>query len=73
MDAIRRIEGGRLSPTLQTLEKLTLGLQVSLATLFAELGSERPAQQRQLLDYVSTLDHRQAELAFRVLRAMFGG
>jgi transcriptional regulator with XRE-family HTH domain len=43
-DAIRRIERGRMSPTLKTLRQLCHGLGISLSALFDgwELGEQEP-------------------------------
>ena len=67
-DAIRRIEAGRLSPTLATIGKLATGLQLSLSTLFA--GVERPARPlaAEIADYLSDRSTKDCELAWRVVR-----
>ena len=70
-DAIRRIEAGRLSPTLTTLSKLTRGLDVSLATLFKGIGrSARPIVQ-EIAEFLEGRSARECETAWRVVRALF--
>lgn len=71
VDAIRRIEAGRFSPTLDTLRKLGTGLQVSLPTMFAALGDDRPDHVAEICDYLSERSGRELKLAWKVLRAMF--
>lgn len=70
-DTIRRLEHGSLSPSLDTLGKLTKGLTLLLSTLFRsfELDERDPGQE--LLDLVSMRSPEEIELATRVLRALF--
>lgn len=71
VDAVRRIEAGRFSPSLDTLRKLSVGLQLSLPTLFQAMDGERPAPVSELSDYLSQRSPRELKLAWKVLRAMF--
>ena len=72
VDAIRRMERGNFSPSLETLSKLTSGLQLSLHTLFS--GFEQPYRSHQVAELADYLSHREPEelrLASRVVRALF--
>lgn len=71
VDAVRRIEAGRFSPTLDTLRKLSDGLEVSLPTLFQAMGDERPDHVAEICDYLSRRSGRELKIAWKVLRAMF--
>ena len=71
VDAIRRIEAGRFSPTLDTLRKLSDGLEVSLPTLFQAMGDDRPDHVAEICDYLSRRTGRELKIAWKVLRAMF--
>lgn len=71
VDAIRRIERGSFSPSLETLAKLSEGLNVSLKTLFHSFERERPDHVAEICDYLSRRSGREVQLAWRVLQAMF--
>lgn len=70
-DTIRRLEHGSFSPSLDTLRKLCVGLDLMMSTLFEsfELGARNEA--RELLDLLSTRTPRELALATRVLRVLF--
>ncbi len=70
-DTIRRLEHGSFSPSLDTLRKLCVGLNLMLSTLFEsyELGARNEA--RELIDLLATRTPRELALATRVLRALF--
>lgn len=70
-DTIRRLERGSFSPSLATLVKLSLGLELALSTLFEafELG-ERDAS-RELKDLIAARSPTEIALATRLLRALF--
>jgi transcriptional regulator with XRE-family HTH domain len=70
-DAIRRIENGRLSPTLASLTKLAAGLELELSTLFAAIERPRRGLTAEVADYLSRRTPKECELAWRVLRALF--
>lgn len=71
VDAIRRIERGRLSPTLETLRKVATGLEISLHTLFQSLDGDRPTHVAEICDYLGRRSNRDVRLAWRVIHAMF--
>lgn len=73
VDTIRRIEGGRFASRVDTLWKVTRGLDMSLTTLFAgyELNSVDATLERQVLELLAARPHSQARMALRVLRALF--
>ncbi len=71
VDAIRRIERGAFSPSLETLGKLSSGLNVSLKTLFHSFEGERTDRVAEICDYLSSRSGREVQLAWRVIRAMF--
>jgi transcriptional regulator with XRE-family HTH domain len=70
-DTIRRLEHGSFSPSLDTLRKLCVGLDLMLSTLFEsyELGARNEA--RELIDLLATRTPRELALATRVLRSLF--
>jgi transcriptional regulator with XRE-family HTH domain len=70
-DTIRRLEHGSFSPSLDTLRKLCVGLDLMMSTLFEsfELGARDEA--RELLDLLATRTPRELVLATRVLRTLF--
>src|SRR5690606_3028437 len=70
-DTIRRLEHGSFSPSLETLRKLCMGLDLLLSTLFEsyELGMRN--ENRELVDLLATRTPREVELATHVLRALF--
>ncbi|AKJ05138.1 helix-turn-helix protein [Archangium gephyra] len=71
VDAIRRIERGAFSPSLETLAKLTEGLDVSLKTLFQTFEREKSDRVAELCDFLSNRSGRDVQLVWRVVRAMF--
>lgn len=71
VDAIRRIERGGFSPSLDTLGKLSEGLDVSLKTLFNNFGRERTDHVAQICDFLASRSGREVQQAWRVLQAMF--
>lgn len=71
VDAIRRIERGGFSPSLNTLAALARGLDVSLATLFATFERGRREEVAQVADYLSVRTAREVRTAWRVIRALF--
>ncbi|HLT37925.1 MAG TPA: helix-turn-helix transcriptional regulator [Enhygromyxa sp.] len=70
-DTIRRLEHGSFSPSLETLRKLCMGLDLMLSTLFEsyELGARN--ESRELVDLLATRTPRELMMATRVLRALF--
>ena len=71
VDAVRRIERGVFSPSLETLGKLAAGLDVSLKTLFHSFERERPDQVAEICDFLAERSGREVRLAWRVIQAMF--
>jgi transcriptional regulator with XRE-family HTH domain len=71
VDAIRRIERGGFSPSLDTLGKLSMGLDLSLKTLFQGFGRERPDRVAEICDFLALRSGREVQLAWRVIQAMF--
>lgn len=71
VDAIRRIERGGFSPSLDTLRKLCTGLDISLRTLFQGFERERRDHVAEICDYLQGRNPREVQLAWRVVRAMF--
>jgi transcriptional regulator with XRE-family HTH domain len=70
-DAIRRIENGRLSPTLNTLCKLARGLELGLSTLFAGIESSGRPLAAEIADYLAGRTPKECELAWRLVRCLF--
>lgn len=70
-DAIRRIERGAFSPSLDTIRKLCAGLRISFRTLFEELERKRRDDVAELCDYLERRNPREVKIAWRVVRAMF--
>lgn len=70
-DTIRRLEHGSFSPSLETLRKLCVGLDLQLSTLFEafELGSR--SESRELADLLAFRSPRELVLATRMLRTLF--
>src|SRR5690606_7624100 len=70
-DTIRRLEHGSFSPSLETLRKLCLGLDLRLSSMFEafELGTRD--ETRELVDLLLCRSPREIVLATRVLRALF--
>jgi transcriptional regulator with XRE-family HTH domain len=71
VDAVRRIERGAFSPSLETVRKLAVGLDLSLTTLFQGLEGDRRDPVQELGDFLGRRSAREVKLAWRVLRAMF--
>ena len=71
VDAIRRLERGAFSPSLETLQKLSTGLELSLRTLFADLEEEPRQPVMHICDYLASRSRAELALAWRVIRAMF--
>lgn len=71
VDAVRRIERGAFSPSLETVRKLSEGLDLSLRTLFVGVEGERRDPVQEICDFLANRNAREVKLAWRVLRAMF--
>ncbi len=70
-DTIGRLEHGSFSPSLETLRKLCVGLDLMLSTLFETFEIGVRDESRELLDLIATRSPRELILATRVLRALF--
>lgn len=70
-DTIRRLEHGSFSPSLETLRKLCVGLDLMMSTLFEsfELGTRN--ESRELADLLAGRSPRELVLVTRVLRTLF--
>ncbi len=71
VDAIRRIERGAFSPSLNTIAGLAKGLDVSLASLFESFDRGRCDDVAELADYLTTRTAREVRTVWRVVRALF--
>ena len=71
VDAIRRIERGAFSPSLDTIRKLCSGLDISLRTLFTGVEYQRRDHLAEFFDYLAQRNRREVQLAWRVVRAIF--
>jgi transcriptional regulator with XRE-family HTH domain len=71
VDAIRRIERGAFSPSLNTLAGLAGGLEVSLATLFEGFDRGRRDDVAEVADYLATRTAREVRTVWRIVRALF--
>ncbi len=70
-DAIRRLETGDSSPSLETLYRLARGLGLQLCTLFENFDSRDPDRVAELCDFLETRTPREVRWAYRVLVALF--
>ena len=66
-DTIRRLEHGSFSPSLETLNKLSVGLRMSLSTLFAAFEICERNVSRELTDLITMMTPRQQLLLMRVI------
>ena len=69
-DTIRRLEQGSFSPSLETLNKLSVGLRMSLSTLFAAFEICERNVSRELTDLINMTTPRQQLLLMRVIPMM---
>jgi transcriptional regulator with XRE-family HTH domain len=70
-DTIRRLEHGGFSPSLDTLRKLGVGLDLFLSTLFESFELGGAVEAAELIDLVRSRPERYVKLATSVLRALF--
>ena len=70
-DTIRRLEHGSFSPSLETLRKLCVGLELLLSTLFEAFELGVRDESRELVDLLAIRTPRELTLATTVLRALF--
>lgn len=71
VDAVRRIERGAFSPSLNTLSALAKGLEISLSTLFESLDRGHRDDVTEIADLLATRSPKEVRLAWRVVRALF--
>lgn len=70
VDSIRRIERGSLSPSLETIHKVAVGLEVSLSTLFSGLDSGESTTFDELVDFLEQRRPNVSGRALRILQAL---
>ena len=80
VDTLNRIERGRVSPSLDTIAKVCVGLRVSLETFFGMLepdGAVPPTEAndsaKELCDFLNGLPPQDVDRVKRLFDAMFGG
>jgi transcriptional regulator with XRE-family HTH domain len=71
VDAVRRLEQGAFSPSLNTVRKLSHGLNISLKTMFESFQRRRRELVQELCDFLDDLSGAEVAQAWRVVRAMF--
>lgn len=71
LDAVRRLEHARYSPTLDTITKLSDGLGISIQRLIAEEAGERVGAFAEVDDCLRGRSDPELRLALRVLHALF--
>lgn len=72
VDCIRRMERGTLSPSLDTIHKVAVGLEVSLSTLFSGLDDGQSTTSDELVDFLERRRPSVSVKALRVLQALLG-
>jgi transcriptional regulator with XRE-family HTH domain len=68
VDAIRKIEWGSVSPSLDTLWKLSRGLNITLRTLFETFESERRDDLTEIYDLIAKCDKKERRLVRELVR-----
>ncbi|HZN93935.1 MAG TPA: helix-turn-helix transcriptional regulator [Myxococcales bacterium] len=71
VDAVRRIERGAFSPSLDTLRKLAHGLEIGLHTLFEGFATQRRDTVEELCDFLQRRRPEDLKMVWRVVRAIF--
>lgn len=71
VDAVRRIEWGTISPSLDTLSKLGDGLDISLRTLFSTFEQRKRDDVAELADFLSRRSSKDARLVARLVKVLF--
>ncbi len=71
VDAVRRLEQGAFSPSLNTVRKLSQGLNISLKTMFETFQRRRRELVHELCDFLDDLTGAEVAQVWRVVRAMF--
>ncbi len=70
-DAVRRIERGKMSPTLITLVKLARGLDMRVATLVARLDGAVDTTADEIRDFALSRTEPERRVLLRVARALW--
>jgi len=73
VDAVRRIERGAFSPSLDTVGKLASGLDVNLFTLFESFSVQRRDTVAEICDFLECRRPDEVKLVWRIIRAIFDG
>lgn len=71
VDAVRRIEWGTISPSLDTLSKLSYGLDISLRTLFSTFEQRKRDDVAELADFLAKRSPKDARLVARLVKVLF--
>ena len=71
VDAVRRIEWGTISPSLDTLSKLASGLDISLRTLFSTFEQRKRDDVAELADFLAKRSPKDARLVARLVKVLF--
>lgn len=69
-DTIRRLEHGGFCPSLETMSKLSAGMDLSLATIFTafELGDR--CVEKELADLLHGLSQQEREFVFKLIHSV---
>ena len=73
MDGIRKIEGRRATPSIETLYKISKALRIQLGDLMGHEGEPQTEKDRELQDlrmYLATKKLEEIRLAKRIIRAV---
>ncbi len=71
VDAVRRLEKARYSPTLDTVSKLARGLGLSVSGMLAVVVTAATNERAELDGFIDGCDVAQQRTALRVLRVLF--
>ena len=71
VEAVGRIERGAFSPTLDTIEKLSRGLEAGFDELFRHFQDDRPDRVVELCQFLSGLSNREVEKVWHILQILF--
>ncbi len=71
VDAVRRIEWGTISPSLDTLSKLAVGLDISLGTLFETFEKRKRNDVAELTDFLANRSTKETRLVSRLVKVLF--
>ena len=70
VDAVRRIEWGTISPSLDTLSKLATGLDISLTTLFSTFEYRKRDNLAELTDLLTKRPSRDVQLVSKIVKVL---